>query len=116
MRWDKPVGDKINNINFDDFIGEYYQPTKAYGNYKKLTDKNELTQMDGNSFYAMLSQKLGSDKAASLFLLDNGIDGIPISYLNTQAKGAHEGEYNYVVFDENVIEIENHIVSLSNPL
>ena len=32
-------------------------------------------------------------------------------------KGLNEGEYNYVVFDENVIEIENHIrFSIKSPI
>jgi hypothetical protein len=49
-----------------------------------------------------------SDKLASLILLDNGIDGIqyPAEYTS---KGTHEEAFNYVVFDENAVEINEHL-------
>jgi hypothetical protein len=50
-----------------------------------------------------LSRVLGGDKNASLFLLDNGIDGLKRSLENS--KGVFRTDY--VIFDENAITIEN---------
>ena len=60
----------------------------------------------GESLYWDLSHSLGSDKAASEFLLRAGIDGIkyPTGTLSS-VKGS--AGYNYVVFDASAISIED---------
>ena len=65
------------------------------------------SKYDGQTLYKGLSARFGSDKEASLFLLKAGIDGIkyPTQYLS---KGTHDDSFNYVVFDENAIEITNY--------
>jgi len=57
----------------------------------------------GLNAYNDLSNKLGSDKAASEFLNSVGIDGIryPVGTLSGGGKG-----YNYVVFDEEAIKVK----------
>jgi hypothetical protein len=61
-----------------------------------------------------LGYLIGSNNGAevSAFLLDAGIDGIqyPTDYLSDQSD---KGTYNYVVFDENVIEITDKIRLMS---
>lgn len=64
-----------------------------------------------SSFYYKLSDVLGSDKAASLFLLENGIDGIkfPAESISRGATSDTARGFNYVVFDENAISVESKI-------
>jgi hypothetical protein len=68
---------------------------------------------EGSILYHGLSNVLGSDKEASMFLLRAGIDGIryPAGTLSGGGKGT-----NYVVFDENAITIEERIqYAIANP-
>ena len=58
----------------------------------------------GGNFYKYLSRKLGSDKAASEYLHSLGIRGI--KYLDGSSQGKGEGNFNYVIFDENDVEIK----------
>ncbi|MBU2249937.1 MAG: hypothetical protein KKD77_24540 [Gammaproteobacteria bacterium] len=61
----------------------------------------------GRRIYRRLSNVLGSDKQASLFLLRAGIDGI--RYPAGSLSGMKDtGAKNYVVFDENAVTIESH--------
>ncbi|MDR3141847.1 MAG: hypothetical protein LBU37_09010, partial [Tannerellaceae bacterium] len=83
-------------------------------NYYSAKTVVEGDTYDGNNVYQYLSGFLGSDIAASEFLLRAGIDGIqyPTEYTS---KRAHEESYNYVVFDENAIEITDKIRFMSTP-
>ncbi len=65
----------------------------------------------GQSIYESISEELGSDKAASKFLLENGIDGIKFP-AESVARGTTSDTargFNYVVFDENAVSIEEVI-------
>ena len=64
-----------------------------------------LTPNKSHSVYNGLSGALGSDKEASLFLLRAGIDGIKYP-AGTLSGGTKDNAFNYVVFDENAIDIE----------
>lgn len=57
----------------------------------------------GNEIYFALEKALGSDKAASESLNTLGVVGI--KYLDGISRGAGDGTYNFVIFDENAIEI-----------
>jgi hypothetical protein len=61
--------------------------------------------------YKGLSKALGGDKQASLFLLENGIDGIkyPAESLARGTTSETARGFNYVVFDENAITIDERI-------
>lgn len=78
--------------------------------HTELADAFELLldmYNDGGSAYRHISDFLGSEAQASKFFLDAGIDGIKYRVgLLTQEK--HEG-HNYVVFDENAIQITESI-------
>ena len=68
--------------------------------------KNVLKQFadtDGKRIYGTLATVLGSDRAASLALNEAGIVGI--KYLDGTSRSKGEGSYNYVIFDENAIQM-----------
>jgi hypothetical protein len=72
---------------------------------KKVFSEDNYKGVKGSVFYQYLSKVLGGDKEASLFLLDNGIDG---NKYPAQSMGA--GDYskgtNYVVFDEDAVTVK----------
>ena len=61
----------------------------------------------GGQLYRMLMNDLGSEKAASLFLMQCGFDGIKYEEgINYQKpNGTSEDAYNYVIFDANKVKI-----------
>ena len=62
----------------------------------------------GETLYTEIQHELGSPKAASEFLLRAGIDGIKYP-VNATSGGKGEKGYNYVVFDADAINIQDHI-------
>jgi hypothetical protein len=65
--------------------------------------KNDINDTVQN-FYTKLCGLTGSDKMASMFLLRAGIDGI--KYPNNTVSGGKTTGFNYVVFDENSVQID----------
>jgi hypothetical protein len=61
--------------------------------------------LSGADIYHMMRKRLGSDRAASLALLDAGIRGNTYEDQFSRSKGS--GTHNYVVFDDSDIEIVN---------
>ncbi len=59
----------------------------------------------GEHLYDLLSSHLKTPKAASLFLKSLGIDGVRYE----ADQGKRDGEYNYVVFDDNDIAIDEKV-------
>ncbi|MDR3354939.1 MAG: hypothetical protein LBO21_07860, partial [Synergistaceae bacterium] len=57
----------------------------------------------GEHFYRTLSSSLGSDKAASLALGEAGIPGL--QYLDGTSRNKGEGTHNFVVWNEDTMEI-----------
>jgi hypothetical protein len=118
IRWDKPlwnIDNAIetikNQLETEGFTviessKEYIKGIKKKGEYD--TNFSIRENQSGEQVYGALSSLLGSDKEASLFLLRAGIDGI-IYPTEFQSKGEHDDSFNYVVFDENAIEIEEHV-------
>lgn len=78
------------------------------GKSYSLTEADALRLLgnaqDGQSVYRYFSELLGSDRAASLFLLRAGIDGI--RYPTGTLSGMAGTGYNYVVFDENAVQLQ----------
>lgn len=119
LRWDKPLTDlqidKVKGV-FDDIANketDYHKVSELsnkYGNYdfENKTGEDIYREISDAIWADKYTPKGDSDKLASLALLDYGIDGIqyPTEY---QTKGAHEDAYNYVVFDEGAVEIDEHI-------
>lgn len=108
LNWDKQVPDDI----FDK-IG------KAAGNnvvIKILAEPYNRNGINGETLYKNISRELNSDKKASEFLLKAGIDGIryPAESLSKGATSETARGFNYVVFDENAVEIDEKIQFLKD--
>jgi hypothetical protein len=90
----------INKFNlYYDYIKDNSLPKVDFNDF-------ELISFDysGYLFYKTLSRILGGDKKASLFLLDNGIDGLRSILENSKGVVYRT---DYVIFDENAITIES---------
>lgn len=97
LRWDSPLDE---------------QPGKVRSALRVMPDKEIVQRRDGEfrnkkgwELYEQLSNMLGSDEAASKQLRSLGIKGI--KYLDGTSRGAGEGTYNYVIFDDAAVEILN---------
>ena len=64
---------------------------------------------EGRNIYHRLRNIFNSEKAASLFLMQCGFDGIkyPSGTMWKKPDGAAEDAYNYVIFDANKVKIVN---------
>jgi hypothetical protein len=119
LEWDK----EISKNNLDMIISQLKKEklyNALYERYKKLnpsiasellTPEERLKSADGNEIYPMLSEFLDSPKETSLFLLRAGIDGIkyPAESISRGATSDTARGFNYVVFDENAVTIEEQI-------
>lgn len=109
LEWDKPVSD-------DSIVKIFEQAEKEGGidfkdgweldNQGKLTNKAGYA-VKGEEMYDWLSKKLGSPKAASLFLSEAGIDGV--KYPAESLSGKQARGFNYVIFDENAVTVNEKI-------
>lgn len=112
LDWDLPVPDSIyETIGYklkynDKFLKELFQDSQEFVKYDGTIIKGD--RPDGFLFYKKISNILGSDKKASLFLLKNGIDGIrfPSNGIAGGKTRDNTRGFNYVVFDENAIDVE----------
>ncbi len=95
-------------------LKEYKTGEEIYREIESLNALDEGWRIDEN-----VSQKTRSNwaKQASLFLLENGIDGIkyPAESIATGATSDTARGFNYVVFDENAITIEEEIQFMRDP-
>jgi hypothetical protein len=98
LEWDKKpdkqqVGKLLSKLTQDQLDKGFY-----YGLSPDATNQN---------LYKGLSRALGGDKAASLFLLENGIDGIkyPAESISRGTTSETARGFNYVVFDENAVTV-----------
>jgi DNA repair protein RadC len=109
IRWDKPIIEKQKG----QIVKGLRELKKDKSGYEDLElDNRDIdtyidqikTDYNGDVIYGNIASLLGSQEAASKFLLANGIDGIqyPTEYQSDQTD---RGTYNYVVFDDNAIEI-----------
>lgn len=66
----------------------------------------------GEEIYKSLSRKLGSDKAASEYLNENGIKGI--QFLDGNSRTKENGHHNFVIFDDKAIDIVNRFYQVES--
>lgn len=105
------------DIPDDDVLLDWYKtighmPVNIVNKIKSLEnfiDEKHFFSVDlhetGEQVYNNLSEYLGSDKAASTKLNELGIKGI--KYLDASSRKYGKGSYNYVIFDDNAINILN---------
>ena len=131
----------IHNIEISEkFDADSFDGGKTYrvGDTSKIGEKDEFTEtiysnlqdalleatrlnfldttIKGREFYEALAKEMGQQQA-SLFLLENGIDGIkyPAESLSRGATSDNARGFNYVVFDENAVTIEDKIQFMQTP-
>lgn len=109
LLWDKPLSEQTKTVRkaLDALMAEYrttdpqdaeflQKAFEADGTgaaiYKRLTTTDSFTGGED-----------GQKKAASMLLNKHGIAGI--KYLDGTSRGAREGTFNYVIFDDNAISI-----------
>ena len=92
-RADKMIEILCNDDEYEEFF------SRSYYSYK--------VESNGGNVYRRLQSLMGSDKAASLFLMQCGFDGI--TYMAgtkwQKPEGAADDARNYVIFDANKVKI-----------
>lgn len=116
LEWDKNITTEFND--------RIRKQAKKEGLLTKRTGKSDIISgvvptgahfitegVNGEAIYDSLEKTFGSSKEASLFLLRAGIDGIkyPAESVSSGATSDTAKGFNYVVFDENAVEIEERI-------
>ena len=108
LDWDKPLSEQSEKIKNE--LEKIYNDTRHH--LHSMIDKGLETK--GEAIYLALSFDKGrSDKAASQFLNSLGVKGI--RYLDGSSRSAGEGSYNYVIFDDNEIQITNTLFQTAAP-
>jgi hypothetical protein len=96
IRWDKVLTpEQVNKVK------------KGLVNIGANLGAYNIDNITGKDLYRLLHYNvLKSQKDTSLFLLENNIDGIqyPSKFISGKT---NENDFNYVVFNENAIEVEN---------
>jgi 3D (Asp-Asp-Asp) domain-containing protein len=118
LDWDKPLSEQPETVRMalKPFIEPHpkglTESTGAPGFAWKKTDRGVGT---GVGIYWGLTKMLGGDKAASEYLNSFGVPGI--RYLDANSRDGGSGTSNFVVFDENLVQIleENGAVVTTNP-
>lgn len=92
---DKMISIICSNDSYEDFFSSSYYTEKP--------------NSEGKNIYSRLRTLFKSNKAASLFLMQCGFDGIkyPSGTMWKKPDGASEDAYNYVIFDANKVKIIN---------
>lgn len=104
LLWDKPLSEQPDA----NLMREIAQEEDLPINYRKKALHGDRT---GQDFYKALSQKLGSDEAASRVLNSYGVKGI--KYLDGMSRANGEGGYNYVIFSGDDVAIQQTFFSRS---
>jgi hypothetical protein len=128
LEWDKKIDKKTaKKLTYIIVSKNPNQYSKGYTDFNKgvhiqaaVNLEKQISDMTGMEFYRSLSRggyeflygdfakELKTDKEASLFLLENGIDGIkyPAESIARGTTSDTARGFNYVVFDENAVTIE----------
>lgn len=116
LEWDKPVS-ADNIIKINKALEQRGIPAVPKKYMEVGFDGRVSAGMKGKEVYSELVKIFGDEykvewgKQASLFLLENGIDGIkyPAESIARGATSDTARGFNYVVFDENAVSIEEVI-------
>lgn len=120
LEWDKHISEKTKKSILD-FISsdkKYSHPTWVEAKRKiKYALENDL-DVTGEDLYKRISGISGlGQKESSLFLLDSGIDGVkyPAESISRGATSNNARGFNYVVFDENAVTIDEVVEFMKTP-
>lgn len=129
-RFHENMLESADNIPYDEYEKLRDEYNQRYNDIKKEYDitPDDLTRLHLELFYGgeietneqlynRLKNILKSAKEASLFLLENGIDGVkyPAESLSRGATSETARGFNYVVFDENAITL-NEVIQFNKEL
>ncbi len=121
LYWDKPVSQqsaKVRNaltaVKLPFRFSGLLEPERTFRPWLKeeLASAHSLDK-PAWKLYSSIGRRLGSEEAASKALLAAGIPGI--KYLDQGSRGAGEGTYNYVIFDDNQITVEEKYSATVSP-
>lgn len=104
LLWDKKLSEQSAKVKaaLRENLGDYLQAD--FDAHKTGSLKAMLAgDMTGEQFYQRLADQLG-DRAASMTLYRAGIPGI--KYLDAFSRGSGTGTFNYVIFDDSQVSIE----------
>jgi len=107
LQWHEEIDENIKNI-----VSKTMKKLEKKFNFKASAGfwhSIKIQIFDGKELYGLLEDALGSDKAASLFLMQCGFDGIkyPAGTRWQKPDGASDDAMNYVIFDANKVKIIN---------
>lgn len=118
LEWDKPIEkESLLNSVLSEIRKIDEKPNSLRDFQRELSAaqddnyyKQNLLKYSGKDFYIRLSESIGQ-KEASLLLLRAGIDGVkyPAESIARGATSDNARGFNYVVFDENAVSIEEVI-------
>jgi DNA (cytosine-5)-methyltransferase 1 len=91
------IKDLLRDLQQDD---PYRRIADIEGQMEEMVDEGVSTVEE---YYHTLIDQLGSAKDASVYLNRAGVKGM--KYLDGNSRKKGEGTYNYVIFDENLVEI-----------
>ncbi|MEQ8226748.1 MAG: LPD38 domain-containing protein [Rhodospirillales bacterium] len=109
LLWDKPLSEQSEKVRVEllKFIGN--EPgTSRFSDERYLAAPTKdgsgyVYKATGGDVYREMAGKLGP-KEASLYLRAAGIPGI--KYLDGSSRSDGDGTYNYVIFDESLVEVK----------
>lgn len=114
LLWDNSLSEQSEKVKA---ILEKANPELSHGRYSDYANESGVGDVPngGKALYEMIAQRLGErresrrgynvsdDKAASEYLHSLGIRGV--KYLDGTSRGKGEGDYNYVIFSDEDVEI-----------
>lgn len=105
------VGEYMSLKNAEQVVKEGKEEGELYTISQYDYDYIPIKDIKGKDLYKALESNFKSSKEASLLLLESGIDGIkyPAESISRGATPDNARGFNYVVFDENAITIEEKI-------
>jgi len=114
MDWEKSIGKDVAKV-IENAVGKEYLERKFFTNQNQVQEFNGATAYnfledylaEGNELPDVTVEDYNYPKAVSLFLLRSGIDGIKYP-AGTMSVGKTDA-FNYVVFDENAVTIEDRV-------
>jgi len=103
LDWDKPLSDQSAKVRERLDAAIKANGIKVDKSIAILTGE-KISDFSGGRVYNRLSDALRGDKSASGYIHSLGIRGI--KYLDGTSRSQGEGNYNYVIFDDNDISIK----------
>jgi len=107
LEWDKP----LNKQRAYELISKLTEAQREQAFGYGLSGINTEGEFYRKLANALGGRSMGGAKNASLFLLENGIDGVkyPAESISRGATSETARGFNYVVFDENAVTVKNKL-------